>query len=78
MKARSLTPPEDRPTLRTCDACNGSGYITVEASGTHYRKVFCKWCDGQGLSDLRMWSMHQRWLGILRHNQRAGACKKKR
>jgi len=77
MKARSLTPPGDRETLRTCEACSGHGYIVVETTGTHYHQVFCKWCDGEGLTNLRMWAVHQRWLSLFRHNRLAGACKEK-
>lgn len=48
--------------------------ITIQATTRFYRKVGCKWCDGEGLCDFRVWQMYQRWLRILQHNKRAGAC----
>lgn len=76
--ARVVEPRAERPTLVFCPACEGKRQQVVDLPDGRYRVRMCKWCDGTGCVDKRMFVVFKRWLQIYNHNRVRGLCPKPR
>ena len=47
---------------------------TTETAEGKYRASKCRWCDGNGCVDKRVYSMFRRWLRIFKHNRIYSTC----
>jgi DnaJ-class molecular chaperone len=65
---------DERETLLPCGACKGNGLIILDLEDGYLAKK-CRWCNGSGGVDKATMNAHARWLRILAHNQKVGACK---
>lgn len=75
LRVRLSQPPNIRNTLIPCPACEGQG-SKVHESGHRYWAKVCKWCEGLGMVDDRMYKMFRRWLGIYHKGILSGRCRK--
>lgn len=73
LQLRLHIPSEDRPTLIPCPACEGEGLAGPQTT-TQYHMGRCKWCDGSGLVDRKIYGVFRRWLGIYHRNRMTGGC----
>lgn len=64
---------EDQDTLIPCKACGTDGHVVVDGPGGTYRTKKCVWCD-DGYTSREIVGMFQRWVRILKRNQKAGKC----
>jgi hypothetical protein len=48
----------------------------LETDDDKYRAVKCKWCDGTGCVDKKIYIMFRRWLRIWNRNRILGGCRK--
>lgn len=67
---------KERDTLLPCGACMGNGVVVEENANGRYKVKKCIWCNGLGGYTRTMAAAHARWVRILTHNQKVGACKK--
>ncbi len=73
MRIRNILHTDERETLTSCPACEGSGKRLVETA-QKYMAVSCRWCEGNAVVNIDIFRLHQRWLRIKLIHKLAGHC----
>ncbi len=67
-------PNGERPTLLTCEACDGKLSQELESNISDYRSKQCQWCDGIGGYTRSRQVAYKRWRSIVKHWHSRGLC----